>query len=148
MKHLEHQHQVALILWAYRTRLPAAADVDPGSRVGDYLLAIPNGGRRDAREAGRLKAEGVKPGVSDLLLPLRRHGFGSLWLEMKAPGSKPTAAQAEWLDRMRLAGYRAEWRDNWPAAASVIAEYCGVPAPLPDLSAHPTIRPAQQRKAA
>lgn len=128
--HVEHQHQVALILWAYRTKLPAASDVEPGSRIGDYLLAIPNGGRRDAREAGRLKAEGVKAGVSDLLLPLRRDNFAGLWLELKAPGNKPTELQWAWIDRMRRAGYRAEWRDSWTEAAAVIAEYVGVPAPV------------------
>jgi len=148
VQHVEHQHQVALILWAYRTRIPPAADIQPGARVGDYLLAIPNGGHRNPREAGRLKAEGVKPGVSDLLLPLRRQGAAGLWLELKAPKRKPTEAQLQWLERMRLAGYVAEWADNWPRAAAIIASYLGVPAPLPDLSGHPTIRPAQQREAA
>lgn len=98
--------------------------------MADYLLAIPNGGARDAREGARLKAEGVKPGVSDLLLPLRRHGFGGLWIELKAPRKKPDWRQRAWLDRMAKAGYRAEWRDNWPDAASVIADYTGTAPPL------------------
>lgn len=130
MRHFEHSHQVALIQWAYRTRLPAAADVKPGSTIGAYLLALPNGGKRDPREAARLKAEGVKAGVSDLLLPLRRQGMGSFWLEMKAPGKKPTDTQAEWLVLMRLAGYRAEWHDSWIKAAAALADYVGVRAPL------------------
>lgn len=131
MVHLEHEHQKALIAWAYRTRLPAASDVKPGSTIGDYLLAIPNGGKRSSpREGARLKAEGVKPGVSDLLLPLRRQGMGSFWLEMKAPGNRPTDKQAEWLQLMRLAGYRAEWHDSWVKAAAALADYVGVRAPL------------------
>lgn len=129
MQHIEHQHQVALINWAQRTRLPEHNDIKPGATVATYLLAIPNGGKRNVREAVRLKAEGVKPNVSDLLLPLRRHGFGSLWLEMKAPGKKPTEKQREWLDLMALAGYRAEWADNWLNAAEIIAEYVGVRGP-------------------
>ena len=76
MQHIEHKHQVALIHWSRHVQLAEAADVKPGSKIADYLLAIPNGGRRDQREAVRLKAEGVKPGVSDLLLPLRRGGGG------------------------------------------------------------------------
>jgi hypothetical protein len=83
--------------------------------------------------------------VSDLLLPLRRHGHGSLWLELKAPKAKPTDLQLEWLERMRVAGYRAEWADNWPRAAAIIADYCGVPAPLPELTSPPTIRPTQAK---
>ncbi len=126
MNYIEHQHQVALIDWARRMRLPAGSDIEPGAMVADYLLAIPNGGKRSSpREGARLKAEGVKPGVSDLLLPLRRGGFAGLWLEMKAPGNKPTKLQREWLDRMTAAGYRAEWRDNWTAAAALIADYIG-----------------------
>jgi len=130
MKHLEHQHQVALIEWAGRTRLPDAVDIEPGSTIGSYLLAIPNGGKRNPREAVRLKAEGVKPGVSDLLLPLRRQGMSGLWTEMKAPGKKPTDPQLEWLERMRRAGYRAEWADSWTKAASIIADYVGVRSPV------------------
>jgi hypothetical protein len=130
MRHIEHQHQVALIQWAGRTRLPESLDVKAGATVATYLLAIPNGGKRNPREAMRLKAEGVKPGVSDLLLPLRRHGFGSLWVEMKAPGNKPTPSQREWLDLMRDAGYCAAWADSWTRAASIIADYVGVRAPV------------------
>jgi hypothetical protein len=123
-------HQVALIGWASRVLLPNAADVEPGSRVVDYLLAIPNGGHRDVRTAAKLKAEGVKAGVSDLLLPLRRDGFFGLWLELKAPGKVPTKEQHAWLRRMARAGYRAEWRDSWADAAAVIADYVGVLPPV------------------
>lgn len=136
MQHLEHQHQVALIAWAYRTRLPAASDVEPGARVGDYLLAIPNGGKRSGpREGARLKAEGVKPGVSDLLLPLRRHNCAGLWIELKAPKKKPTPEQLAWIRRMELAGYMAAWRDSWTAAAGLIALYLGIAPPVPTIPA-------------
>jgi hypothetical protein len=123
VNHIEHQHQVALIAWAERIRIPAASDVKAGAVVKDYLLAIPNGGKRTPREGVRLKAEGVKPGVSDLMLPLRRGGFGGLWLEMKAPNEKPTKTQYEWLDKMAKAGYRAEWCDDWRKAADIITNY-------------------------
>lgn len=144
MKHVEHLHQKALIEWAYRTRIPAASDVKPGSMVGDYLFAIPNGGKRAkvtrtgkggktvtySPEAARLKAEGVKPGVSDLMLPLRRKGCAGLWLEMKAPGERPTDLQLAWIDRMEQAGYLATWRDDWLEAAGVICRYLGIPEPF------------------
>lgn len=130
MQHVEHEHQKALIQWAYRTRLPAAPDVKPGSTVGDYLFAIPLGGKRPPREAARLKAEGAKAGVCDLMLPLRRQNSAGLWLEMKAPGNTPTALQSAWIDRMELAGYCATWRDSWIEAAALIAWYVGVTPPL------------------
>lgn len=124
MQHIEHQHQVALIHWAKSVRLQPASDIKPGARIVDYLLAIPNGGKRSsAREGARLKAEGVKPGVSDLLLPLRRGGFAGLWLEMKAPGKKPNPDQCAWIERMNEAGYYATWCDSWEKAAQVITDY-------------------------
>jgi hypothetical protein len=59
-------------------------------RYGDgMLIAIPNGGARDARTGAMLKREGVRPGVWDLFLakpglsgrPMP-HG---LWIEVKRP---------------------------------------------------------------
>jgi hypothetical protein len=123
MQHIEHQHQVALIQWARSTKLPPSADIKPGSVIADYLFAIPLGGQRNPREGARLKAEGVKPGVSDLLLPIRRGGYGSLWLELKAPGKKPTPVQREWIERMNAAGYYATWTDDWQKAADIITNY-------------------------
>lgn len=132
---IEHAHQKALIEWAWRTKLPAADDVEEGATIGAYLFAIPNGGGRSKAEAGRLKAEGVKAGVSDTMLPLKRQGCAGLWLELKAPGKKPTPDQRAWLLRMARAGYRAEWRDDWLEAARVVADYCGVPAPVRRIAA-------------
>jgi hypothetical protein len=132
-RYVEHEHQKALIRWALRARLPAAPDITPGATVSAYLLAIPNGGQRSPREAARLRAEGVKAGVSDLLFPIPRQGKAGLWIELKAPKGRPTPAQREWLEKMSAAGYVAEWRDDWTAAANLIANYVGMPTPYPEL---------------
>lgn len=129
MKHVEHEHQVNLMTWAGWIRLPDAPDIEPGSFLSDYLHAVPNGGRRNPREGARLKAEGVKAGVSDLFLPIARQGKAGLWVELKAPGKKPTPDQRAWLARMTRAGYRAEWCDNWTKAAAILADYTGTTAP-------------------
>lgn len=131
MNHTEHEHQKNLMTWAGMVQIPAADDVEPGSTVADYLFAIPNGGARNPREGARLKAEGVKPGVSDLFLPLPRQGRAGLWIEMKAPRKKPTPAQRDWIRRMTRAGYRAECLDDWTDAASAIAAYLAPAAPTP-----------------
>ena len=92
--------------WASLVRLPDdCGDVEPGAVVADYLFAIPNGGFRTKTTAGKLKAEGVKPGVWDLLLPLARCGWHALWLEMKAPDGRPSPEQLHWGDKMQRAGY-------------------------------------------
>lgn len=107
MIHRESAEQIAVIRWAALQPV-AGPGIQPGSRVGDYLFAIPNGGRRNAREAARLRAEGVRPGVHDLFLPIPREDAHGLWIEMKAPPGYPsrtTPEQRRWADRMLEAGY-------------------------------------------
>jgi hypothetical protein len=62
------------------------------------LFAVPNGGGRSRVEAAIMKAEGVTPGVADLILLTPRGGYGSLCIEMKttAKGSGQSRAQREW----------------------------------------------------
>ena len=58
----EHLHQKALFEWADRME-----GAWPELRL---MYAIPNGGLRTKAQAGKLKAEGVKPGVPDIHLPV------------------------------------------------------------------------------
>lgn len=76
----EHQEQVALV-----RRCRAAVG---RYRLARTLLAIPNGGKRDRIAGARLKAEGVVPGIPDLLLPVPIETPGGtavpgLWIELK-----------------------------------------------------------------
>ena len=59
-------------------------------RPGLLYLHIPNGGRRGPREAGRLKAMGVRRGASDYLF--LRHGQ-AYFLEVKADGGRLSPEQ-------------------------------------------------------
>lgn len=64
------------------------------------ILAIPNGGKRFGREAQKLRAEGVSPGVPDLYVP----AWG-LWIEMKRrTGGVLSAAQKDWIEYLRSIG--------------------------------------------
>jgi len=60
------------------------------------LHAIPNGGSRHPAVAGKLKAEGVKPGVPDLHLPVARGVYHSLYIEMKTVKGRLSDAQRRW----------------------------------------------------
>src|SRR5262245_32523350 len=75
----EHAEQVALFMWAWDHR-----DEFPELQS---MFAIPNGSERAKPVAARLKAEGVKAGVSDVFLPLpivHNSGmYAGLWIEMK-----------------------------------------------------------------
>jgi hypothetical protein len=115
-RQLEHAEQVALIAWARMAerRIPALR----------YLIAIPNGGKRDARTAAALKREGVKPGVSDLLLAYPCHGRHGLWIEMKARhGGEVSASQEAWVFDMRVLGYAAGVAYGWLEARELIEDY-------------------------
>jgi hypothetical protein len=126
-RHLESEHQRTLIDWANIVRIPPAPDIEPDAMVVDYLAAIPNGGKRNAREAARMKGEGVKAGVSDLVLAIARQGAHGLWIEMKKPGRpSETEAQRAWRNRMVRAGYRAIVCKGWDEARLAIMEYLGL----------------------
>lgn len=83
------------------------------------IFAVPNGGRRNGREGGRLKAQGVTAGVSDLFVPepyfvmqeaiplhsVRPVLYCGLWVELKCGKNKPSVEQTKFLDEMVLRGY-------------------------------------------
>ena len=72
-----------------------------------WLYHVPNGGKRDAATAARLKAAGVKPGVPDIALDVPRGRHHGLRIELKYGKNKPTPNQQEWLDHLNASGYRA-----------------------------------------
>jgi hypothetical protein len=77
----------------------------------DLMFAIPNGGERNKAVASRLKAEGVKPGVPDIFLPVARHGAAGLFIELKRIKSVDktkgvvSTDQTEWQKKLRGSGY-------------------------------------------
>ena len=113
----EHQEQAMLIAWARTTEShwPELA----------LLHAIPNGGWRHKATAGRLKAEGLKAGVPDLCLPVARHPFHGLYLEMKSKKGRVRQSQKWWLDQLNAQGYRAVVCRGFAQAVDVITEYLG-----------------------
>lgn len=122
----EESAQKAVISWGKWMKIPPAPDIEPGAKVSDYLFAIPNGGSRDVREAANLKASGVKAGVWDLMLPIARHGFHGLWIEMKHGDNKLTDKQEDWGVRMDLAGYQTVVAWSSYDAERAIADYLGI----------------------
>ena len=60
------------------------------------LFAVPNGGRRDTVTGGKLKAEGVTAGVSDLILLKSNRDYGALLIEIEKEGAINLHQQKEW----------------------------------------------------
>jgi hypothetical protein len=120
-KFIEDDHQEALIKWA---------DISASEHFPTNLLhSIPMGGYRNPREGARLKAQGARAGVPDLCLPVARHGFHGLYIEMKRPivkgEPKPTVSpeQKYWIEQLRFHGYKAEVCYGWSDAQQVIKDY-------------------------
>jgi len=115
----EHSEQAALVAWAQ-----ARSGTVPELAL---LYAIPNGGQRHPAVARKLQAEGVKPGVPDLCLPVARDGFHALYLELKRPdGGRVSLQQLAWQRRLRAQGYRVEVCAGWDRARGVVCEYLGI----------------------
>lgn len=111
----EHSHQVALFMWSSQN-----LDKYP---VLKWMYAIPNGGERNIAVAGRLKAEGVKSGVSDVCLPVSRLGWYGLYIEMKKPGGKESDKQKEFGAFLNEQGYYYLCCDHWEMARDVLVWY-------------------------
>jgi hypothetical protein len=116
----EHTEQAALFEWAAWNQGKSAAL--------NMLYAVPNGGKRDKRTAAMLKAEGVKPGIPDVFLPVARQGFHGCYVEMKIGRNKPTAEQVAWLAALQAEGYHTCVAYDWQAAARALCAYLGLDA--------------------
>lgn len=101
----------------------------------EWAFAIPNGGSRgstkkDAMIVGaRLKATGVKAGVSDIFIPIPRHNLAGLFIEMKKSpehGGKPgdaSAKQIEFGEAMMTNGFGFVICCGWREAVDVIEQW-------------------------
>jgi len=103
---LEHDEQASVFTWASWN-----FSAMPELRL---MFAIPNGGHRNLLVAKKMKAEGVKPGIPDIFLPVARGGFHGLFVEMKTASRKPVKGgkgglsdvQCEWIGDLRNQGYK------------------------------------------
>ena len=97
-----------------------AALVKYAKLKGWFIFKIENEGKRAPWYA---KEQGIVAGVSDYMMPVPMNGKAGLFLEMKAPGEKPSRKQEVFLELMRRNGYAAVWFDDWKKAADFIESY-------------------------
>lgn len=89
----------------------------------------PNGGSRNVIEAVALKRQGVRKGVSDVILLVPSSGFHGLVIEMKKPikkgESKPVVSheQQEFIERCRKFNYMAEVAYSCEEAVAITKNY-------------------------
>lgn len=95
-----------------------------------WLFAVPNGGARARKTAVDLKAEGVKPGVPDYLLPVQRGGYVGLAIELKRlDGGRTSPEQREWLAHLEAQGWHAVVRRGWEEAVDELRDYLAADGP-------------------
>ena len=129
----EDQIQQAVIRWSQqasvRKMFPQLA----------LLYHIPNERKCTPQQGARLKRMGVKSGVPDIFLPVGvqkidsvdrgqytiiRTKYNGPYIELKRlRGGTVSAAQKQWIARLRDAGYAVEVCKGWEAAAAVITNY-------------------------
>ncbi|MCC8155429.1 MAG: VRR-NUC domain-containing protein [Tannerellaceae bacterium] len=73
-------------------------------RLSFLLFAVPNGGYRNKREAKSLQRQGVRPGVSDLILLFPRGGYSCLCIELKIGKNGQSDEQKAWQRLAEAAG--------------------------------------------
>ncbi|CQI92233.1 VRR-NUC domain-containing protein [Yersinia frederiksenii] len=112
----ETEEQTALIEWADKT-------VIDGICIGDYLIHIPNEGKRGPKAAKDAKRLGLRKGVPDLFLALPRGGYAGLWIEMKAQGGQSTIEQFCWLRKLDNVGYVATTCFSFSQAKDTVVKY-------------------------
>lgn len=125
----EHQIQCAIVEWARKTPIN-----NTYGKIGDYLIAIPNGGKREkiknnkgkyfSLQGKMLKNEGVKRGVPDLFLAwcVKKPDYDlevengnvhivnktfscGLWIEVKKKGGKLSNFQEKFINLIKFVGH-------------------------------------------
>lgn len=116
MKQLESLQQQTVIQWwriaCNRYHLPE-----------NVLFAVPNGGMRSVKTAARLKAEGVRAGIPDLVLAVPRDPYHGLFIEMKQGKGRLSPAQAATLSILEQQGYATVVPYGFEAAQMAITDY-------------------------
>ena len=77
LKTTESDEQISLFRWAQ-----IASSVKPELKL---MFHVPNEGKRTRYSGGKLIAEGLKPGVPDVCLPVPNKKYHGLFIEMKKP---------------------------------------------------------------
>lgn len=107
MQHKEDDLQIAVMDYL-RLQYPKA-----------FAMHVGNGGKRNIREAARLKRMGVTKGVSDILI---LHGNNAA-LELKIKPNKPTPEQLRFLEKVKELGWSTSVCYDFDSAKEFIDKF-------------------------
>jgi len=87
----EHDEQAAFVEWLEWQGIP--------------VFAIPNGSNKSKAAAAKFKAEGLRAGVPDLMIPAPTDQYAGLFIEMKSDKGTLSKEQKKWLSCLNTRGY-------------------------------------------
>lgn len=114
----EAEEQTALFRWAAynRVKYPEL----------ELMYHIPNEAKRSAITGHNLKAQGMKPGVPDICLPVPNIKHTALYIELKRrKGGRVSEDQRGWIAALNRVGCRAVVCNGWDEAREEIKRYLG-----------------------
>lgn len=87
------------------------------------MFSVPNGGYRNRREAAIMVSEGIRTGVSDLILLKACGGYHGLCVEMKWANGRQSDAQKEFQFIVEQEGYLYRIARSFDAFKDLIERY-------------------------
>jgi VRR-NUC domain len=111
----EHNTQAAFFNWLALSKIDGV----------ELAYAVPNGGARHPAVAAKLKKEGVKAGIPDVVLPVARGGFIGLSIEFKHGDGSPSKEQRERINAWQKEGWCVTLCWDWQAATRFVIGYLG-----------------------
>lgn len=110
---LEREEHLALMKWIH---------LQP--TIKDFVIHIPNEGKRSIIAGKFMVRMGLKAGVFDLFVAVPQGKYHGLWIELKRrKGFKISAEQLSWQALMRQKNYVAEFAYGWEHGREIIENY-------------------------
>jgi VRR-NUC domain-containing protein len=94
------------------------------STIKRLILHFPNEGKRSPRYGKLMKDLGMRAGVSDLFIPMARHGFIGAWIEIKTSKGIVSVAQKDFLSDMEQLGHFTTICRSIEEGINTIKWYC------------------------
>jgi hypothetical protein len=116
---LESWEQAQFFRWVYanQVRYPEL----------QLITGSMNGVRVSARIRSQLKAQGLRPGVPDIDIPIVRAPYAGLRIEMKRQqGGRLSPEQKRYHEALRAQGYLVEVCRGWQEAVRVVRKYLDI----------------------
>mgnify|MGYP006935479303 CR=1 FL=1 len=107
----EHGEQVSVVEWCEWNHIP--------------VFAIPNGANKSIAARMKFKAEGLRSGIPDLMIPLASGYKHGLFVEMKSKKGVVSEKQAFWMKLLEGNGYEVKLCRSADAAIAEIKNYLG-----------------------